>query len=151
MNYSTAVMLINENIKAIKVIYEPEMDVKNPKNTRYMFKTLDPSIKAGDYVTIPTDTRHGMTVALVVEVDSEVDFENSLVIKWVIDKVNTLDNENILKDEQEWIEALKASEKRKKREEIKKNMLEMYENDGIENLSIAKIGSDSAIEDKKSK
>lgn len=144
MNYSTAVMLINQNIRAIKTIYEP--DTNTHKQTRTTFKTLDNSIAVGDYVVVPTDTRHGKTVVLVTEVDVDVDFESSVVVEWVIDKISTEQNQKILDEEVKWIEALKASEKRRKREEIKKSMLEMYQDDGIEKLPIANMQSPAAIE-----
>lgn len=139
MNYSTAVMLINQNIRAIKVSYEVGIDGKG-KTPFIMFKTLDKTVAVGDYVVIPTTTRQNMTVVRVEEVDVEVDFESGTEIQWIVDKVNSDDNKNILQEEQKWIEALKASEKRRKREEIKKNMLEMYQDDGIEKLPIASMG-----------
>ncbi len=144
MNYSTAVMLINENIRAIKVTYEIDEEGRS-KKTRYIFKTLDKSIKKGDYVVIPTTTRHGMTVVLVDEVDVDVDFESPTLVKWIISKVSNENYEHILEEEQKWIETLKASEKRKKKEELKKNMIDYVENSDLENLSIAKMSSVDAI------
>lgn len=160
MNYSTAVMLINTNIRAIKVIYEPETDDQIPQRVkdtgkkpikgqiRYVLKTLDKNIQAGDYVVVPTTTRHGLTVVLVDEVDVEVDFDSAAEIKWVISRIDLSDSKTIAAEEIKWIDALKASEKRRKREEIKKNLLDMYKDDGIEKLAIANMGSASAIEHK---
>lgn len=139
MNYSTAVMLINTNIRAIKVTYE--LDTDKLRQQRYTYKTLDASIKVGDYVIVPTETRHNMTVCRVEEVDVDVDFEDSTEIKWIVDRVNKGDHDNILKEESKWIEALKQSEKRRKREEIKKSMLEMYQDEGIEKLPIANMAA----------
>lgn len=138
MNYSTAVMLINTNIRAIKTVYEPDIAGRVPQEIT-TFKTLDKSIKKGDYVVVPTDTRHNLTVVLVNEVDVEVDFDASKEIKWVVSRFTTEEHNRILSEESKWIETLKASEKRKKREEIKKNMLEMYKDDGIEKLAIANM------------
>lgn len=137
MNYSTAVMLINQNIRAIKTTYEP--DTPSKKHERYTFKTLDHSIKPGDYVVVPTDTRHGMTVVLVDEVDVDVDFESGVEIKWAVSKVAVEESQKILLEEQKWIDTLKASEKRRKREEIKKNIFDMYQDDGIDKLAIANM------------
>lgn len=140
MNYSTAVMLINPKIRAIKTTYEPDPNIPN-KVTRYIFKTLDDTIKVGDYVVVPTDTRWLLTVVRVDEVDVDVDFESSTIIKWIVSRVSTEDNAKILAEETKWVEALKASEKRRKREEIKKNMLDMYQDDGITNLPIANMSA----------
>lgn len=150
MNYSTAVMLINPNIRAIKTIYKPDAlrgDGKSQMNEpRVIYKTLDTTIKKGDLVVVETHTRHGMTAVLVEEVDIEVDFESDVVVRWVVDKVDTAGLKAIQAEEGKWIDALKASEKRRKREEIKKNMLAMYDDAGIEKLAIASIGAPPAIE-----
>lgn len=139
MNYSTAVMLINQNIRAIKTIYEPDVITSRPQE-RYIFKTLDNSIKKGDFVVVPTDTRHKLTVVLVDEVDVEVDFESDVEIKWVVSRVSIEESKKVLLEETKWIEALKDSEKRRKREEIKKNMLAMYDGEKtMESLPIANM------------
>lgn len=147
VNYSTAVMLINPNIRAIKTIYEPDPD--NRKGPRTIFKTLDKSIKKGDYVVVPSDTRHKKTLVLVDEVDVEVDFESSVEVKWVVSKVTVSDYVHVLGEETKWIEALKASEIRKKREEIKKNMLDMYADTDVTAMPIANMADVHALEHKK--
>lgn len=139
MNFTTAVMLLNQNISAIHTIYEEETEQR--RQPRTTFKTLDTTIQVGDFVVIPTDTRHKMTVVKVVGVDVDVDFESQTPVQWVISKVNMDAHNTILSEEQKWIETIKASEKRRKREELKKNMLEMFHEDGIEQLAIANMGS----------
>lgn len=146
MNYSRAVMLINENIRAIETIYEPDTD--KVKATRKIYKSLDKSIKTGDMVIIPTTTRHGLTVVKVVGVDVDIDFESPEKIEWIVDKVNAAESSRILEEEEKWIEQLKAAEKRRKREEIKKSMLDMYQDDGIEKLPIANMADMHVIEHK---
>ncbi len=152
MNYSTAVMLINPNIRAIKTIYKPDtlrLDGKSTMNEpRVIYKTLDTTIKKGDLVVVETHTRHGMTAVLVDEVDVEVDFESDVQVRWVVDKVDTAQLKTIQTEEAKWIDALRASEKRSKREEIKKKMLEMYQDAGVEKLPIASLGAPVAIEEK---
>lgn len=134
MNYSTAVMLINQNIRAVRVTYIKDTPKEAPT---YLFKTLDKSLEVDDYVVIPTDSRHNMTVAQVVEVDAEVDYESSLPLKWLIDKVNVEGNEKILEEEAKWIETLKASEKTKKQKQLKQDMVDMYQDANIDKLPIA--------------
>ena len=68
MNYSTAIFLINNHARALKVTYE---DGANPE----IVKTLDQTIKLDDYVVVETDTRHKMTVVKVVETDVDFDLE----------------------------------------------------------------------------
>lgn len=138
MNYSTAVMLFNSDIRAIRVSYDPNDKVNGlPKS--YLFKTLDPDLKVGDFVSIPTDTRHNITVAKVEEIDAEVDFDSSLEIKWIVSRVPTKEYEAILADEQIWIAEMKKAQNMKKKEDIKKSMLDMYQANGasLDTLAIA--------------
>lgn len=137
MNYSTAVMLFNENIRAVRTIYEAEDT--HPGQTAYIFKTLDSTVKVGDLVIVPTNTRHKMTVNKVVAVDVEVDFESEMVLKWIIDKVQPEQYESILAEETKWIETIKASEKHRKREDIKKNVMEMCKGADLDKLAIANM------------
>lgn len=147
MNYSSAVMLINPNIRAIKCSYEPAQR-EGQKPTSYIFKALDKDIKVGDYVIVPTDTRWEQTVNRVEEVDVEVDFDSTLQLKWIIGRVPKEQYDVVLAEEAKWIEALKESEKRKKREEIKKNLVDMYQDAGIDKMPIANMGGIAAIEHK---
>ena len=133
MNYSTSVMLFNEEIRAIKVSYEPN------STSWTVFKTLDPDLVVGDFVTIPTETRHNFTVAKIEEVDVEVDFDSNTTVGWIVSRVPMSEYDGILKDEQQWISEMKKAQNRKKKEDIKKNMVEMYQADGfsMETLAIA--------------
>lgn len=139
MNYSTAIMLLNEDIRAVKVIYEHE---DNTSQTRYIFKTFDKSIEVDDLVTVPTDTRHRFTVVKVIEVDVDVDFESDIKINWIVGKVDTEENERLLSEEVKMIEVMKESEKRRKREEIKKSMMDLYEEEGLEKLAIVNMSGE---------
>lgn len=149
MNYTTAVMLINPNIRAIKAIYEPDVTDQYGKviktGQRYIFKTLDTNIQKGDLIVVPTTTRHGFTVVKVEEVDIEIDFESSIELKWVVDRVCVSGYSNVQVEESKWIDALKASEKRAKREEIKKKMLDMYKDDNIEKMAIAQMAGGTPV------
>lgn len=151
MNYSTAVMLINDNIRAIAVSYEtmggkPDGDGIKPFK---IYKTLDQSIKVGDYVVVPTDSRHGMTVVRVEEVDVDIDFDDPKKIEWAIVKVDGSFHDEILKEEEKWIDRLKTVERKKKRKEMREDLLEDYNEDGaLERLQIASMtdGTSAAIE-----
>lgn len=151
MNYSSAVMLINENIRAVHVIYEPDQEGRSPQ-TRYTFKTLDKTLKVGDLVIVPTDTRHNFTVVQVSAVDVEVDFESSVQLKWLVGRVDLQDYNDVVSKESEWIDVLKQSEKRRKREELKKSVFDMYEDTEFSKLAIANMTNVSvSVEDTGSK
>lgn len=111
MNLSTAVFLINKDLRAVMALYEP-----GGKPT--MFKTLDKSIKAGDVVAVPSSTRHNLTTAKVTEVDVSVDFDDQTKVDWVITRIDMEAYERTKKMEDQAIEVLKAADFRKRREAL---------------------------------
>lgn len=118
MNYSTAVFLINDFVRAVSVTYESEDNAK-----RTLCKTLDKTIKVGDYVVVPTETRHKMTVCKVVEVDSSVDFDSTVQINWIVGKIDRISHQELLDQEATAIEAIRAAELHKKRNDLRDAML----------------------------
>jgi hypothetical protein len=113
MNYTTAIFLINKDVRAVLVNYEP-----NAPDKLCMFKTLDKTIKKDDYVVVPTKTRHNMTVSKVVEVDVDVDFDNPTAVDWVVAKVDRSQYEVILSQEGDATKVIKSAEATKKRNEL---------------------------------
>ena len=118
MNYSTAIFLISDQVRAVNITYESGDDA--PKT---MFKTLDQDIKVDDFVTVPTDTRHEMTVCKVVEVDVEPDLESSREMKWIVGVVGTADFDQIKSQEGDAIARIKSAEKTRKRNELRDALL----------------------------
>lgn len=133
-NYSTAVMLFNDNIRAIKCAYEP-----GSGNRDTVFKTLDKTIEVDDLVIVPTGTRAGMTVVKVVEVDYDIDIEDDTQVDFIVGKVHIKAYDQILELEQKWISALKAGEKQRKRDELEGSMRGLYASSGIDSLEIANM------------
>lgn len=121
MNYSTAVFLINNKVRAVKCTYEAEANA--PKT---LFKTFDETIKVDDFVIVPTNTRHKMTICKVVEVDVDVDFDSSTQVEWVVGTVERANYEEMLAQEAAAIQAIKAAELRKKREDLRDSMLKNH-------------------------
>ena len=130
MNYSTSVMLINTNIRAIRALYEPDLIGPNgttiKKQTRTLFKTLDPSIKVGDLVIVPSSTRHGFTTNKVEEVDVDVDFEDNIEVKWIVDKIVFDGYDTVLREETKWIDQCKKAERRDQSQKLKDKMFAYY-------------------------
>ncbi len=118
MNYSTAIFLISDQARAINITYEEGDDA--PKT---MFKTLDPDIKIDDYVAVPTETRHHMTVCKVVEVDVEPDLESGKTMSWVVGVVDRADFDKIKSHEGDAIARIKSAEKTRKRKELRDALL----------------------------
>lgn len=138
MNYSTAVMLINDNIKAVLCTYE--VDTDKTKAPRVMFKTLDHSIKEGDLVIVPSNTRHERTIVKVVEFDAEVDFDSHTHVDWIVGKLDQSVFENITKEEAKAVDAIKAAEKLKRRRDIRANIDALHA-DNLAALPIANMNS----------
>jgi len=133
MNYSRAIFLISDEVRAVNVTYEAH---DNAAKTTY--KTFDRDIKADDYVVIPTDTRHEMTVCKVVEVDVEPDLESSADMKWIIGVVNRADFEDIKKQEDDAIQKIRVAERKRKRRELRETMIADFD-DEIKKLPIYKL------------
>lgn len=140
MNYSTAIFLINPKVRAIAAIYEPDTD--NRKSPRVIFKTFDQDISVGDYILVPTDTRHKMTVNKVVEVDVEPDLESHVQMSWVIGVVDRSMYEEVLGQEARAIDLMKAAEKTHAREELRKKMLAHVDETKLQALQISRMSGD---------
>ena len=158
-NYSSAVLLVNDDIRVVACSYLPEPSAPNAPQyhqltaddrevhgKRYQFKTLDKTIKVGDYVVVPTGTRHFMTVVRVEETDSDVDFDSNIQLKWIICKVDTETVKSILAKEQEWVEKLQKVERASKKEELRKKLLGAKKIEGINLLEATKQHDATTIE-----
>lgn len=124
MNYSRAIFLISDDVRAVVCTYEAGDDAP-----RTVFKTLDQSIKVDDFVVVPSGTRHKMTICKVVEVDVEPDLEGAGDIGWVVGVVSRADFEAITAQEDEAIERIKAAERRRKKAELRETLLKDAEQD----------------------
>lgn len=127
MNYSTAIFLISDSVRAVEATYEA--DTEKATAPRTVFKTLNPDIKVGDYVVVPTNTRHNMTVCKIVAVDIEIDLETTEEIAWIIGTVDRADFEDLKRQEDEAIAKIKSAEKRRKREQLRRDLLADAEDD----------------------
>lgn len=118
MNYSTAIFLISDEIRAVEATYEAADDAR-----RTVFKTFDDNIQVDDYVVVPTDTRHKMTVCKIVEVDVDIDFDTKAEIGWIVGVVDRADFEKISTQEAEAIAKIKTAEKRRKRDKLRASLI----------------------------
>ena len=115
MNYSIAVFLINDRVRAVQGTYEAGESA--PKT---MFKTFDAALKVGDFALVPTNTRHNMTVVKITDVDVEFDIETHQQVSWIIGRIDLTAYEQMQAQEQEAIKTIQSAEKNRKREELKK-------------------------------
>lgn len=137
MNYSTAVMLINASIRAVKGQYEEN-------GSPEVFKTIDQELKIGDMAVVESGTRWGMTTVKIMEIDVDVDFDSSKKVGWVVGKVDTAAHDELKKMEDAAIDLIKRGELRKRRQDIRKNTLDAVAAGEIDNLAIARLGGPAA-------
>ncbi|MBM61936.1 MAG: hypothetical protein CL484_03170 [Acidobacteria bacterium] len=139
MNNSALIFLINDDVRAVRCSYEPlraaATDLEIDANT-YVFKTMDPDLQVGDYVVIPTDTRHRHTVVKVEAVDIELDFDTDIQLKWIIDRVDDTAYQSVLAEEQKAITAIQTAERKRKRRELRESLLGAQAEE-LEALSLA--------------
>lgn len=119
MNYSTAIMLVNDSIRAIRCAYEPTQE----GTKEYIFKSLDKTIKVGDLVVVPSTTRYKRAVVKVTEVDAEVDYDSAIQVEWIVGKVDNADYAAIKGAEQQAIDKIKGAEKLRKKAELRDKLL----------------------------
>ena len=125
MNYSLAIFLISDRVRAVATAYQNEKkDTGYDEDRHYTYKTFDPNIKVDDLVIVPTGTRHGMTIVKVVAVDVEPDYDSSIDYKWILGVVDTVDADDYMKQEAEAIAAIKSGEKRQRRAALRTTLKE---------------------------
>ena len=116
MHQSYNIFLVNENARVIEGAYEEGREEKT------LFKTLNTSIEKGDLILVQTATRYHLSVVKVTDVDIEPDLSGP-PIRWAYQTIDTSMIEH-LKQEEEDLNKMLLSQKRKKaREELRKEML----------------------------
>ena len=120
MNYTRAVFLISDDVRAVACVYGAGEGAK-----RTVFKTFDREIRVDDFVVVPTDTRHRMTVVRVVEVDLEPDLQSGD------------DMEQIEAQEKAAIAKIKAAELRRQKRELRDALLD---EEATKDLKLLPIG-----------
>lgn len=134
MNNSTLIFLINKKARAVACVYDPEAYAAK-KETPTVFKTLDPAVTVGDYVVIPTGTRHNMTVVQVVSTTIEIDLDSSVEVKWIVSRVDRTNLERLEAMEADLVSRVHNAEKEKRREALRDTLLQAA-GDGIKALPI---------------
>lgn len=121
MNYSIAVLLLNSNIQLVACSYEPSTTKDVPPSTT-LFKTFKKDLKIGDYVTVPTNTRHGYTVVRVEKVGVQLDPHTQTKIEWLVEQFDVRAHDKLLALENIAIEKVKGQEAKRQAAELRKTM-----------------------------
>lgn len=120
MDNSKIVFLINDQVRLIRVTYEP--GTPEAEKQAYSFKTFDQTIQVDDYVVVETGTRHGLTVCKVTAVDLDVNFDDGIALKWAFQRVDTDAIESIRRAETEAITAAARAELKRKRAQLREGI-----------------------------
>lgn len=153
-NYSTLIFLINPKVRAIKAVYEPLKDKYNADVAMQLsnegkaikaeiFKTFDPMISVDDYILVPTDTRHKMTVCKVVETDVTVELDHQGQIDWVIGTIDSEAYDQVRRSEEDAIRTVKNAKANKARKQLEDELRASVFETGVnmETLQIAHMGA----------
>lgn len=109
-------MLVNKDVRPVRVQYDP--DVPKHNDPHRLFKTLDANLKVDDMVVVKTSTRHGYTVAKVIEIGFRVNFDSPQDYDWIVGKVDLTSFEEMVKQEKVVIERIGDAEENRKRAEL---------------------------------
>lgn len=137
MHNSNILFLINDDARAISVQYEEH-------GSKSIFKTLDQNIKVDDLVVVQSGTRWDMTVAKVVEVDLEINFDSNQTINWIVQKVDTDMFSQIEAREAEAIATVQSAERARKKKELRDAMFAQHE-DALNTLQIANVSEETEV------
>lgn len=118
MHDSRKVFLLEDEPRCIKASYEAGDDAKTTE-----FKTFDTDIGVGDFIIVPTDTRHEMTVCKVTEVGVEPNLDTGAAMLWVIGKVDLSAHKATLDSEKTFVDAARSAERRRKKGQLREALL----------------------------
>lgn len=94
LNKSLAVFLIDENVRAIKVAF-------SDASKFYTYKTLDKTIKEGDFVLVLARNEYKAVKVVRVDVQDSLDFEDtSIEFGWIIQKIDKAAYDDVLAREE---------------------------------------------------
>lgn len=123
-NYSIAVLVINAKCRAVRGTYEPDPVEGRETIKRVLYKTFDPSIKVGDICVVPSDTRHKFTTVKITHVDvDDYDLDDTTPVDWIVTRVDQDNYKQMLAQEGEAVNLMRAGEKQKKREALREQFM----------------------------
>lgn len=138
MHDSRRVFLLDPEPRCILATYEPEgLAPYDSKKERKEFKTFDETIVVDDFIVVPTDTRHKMTIMKVVEVDVDPDLESSKKVDWVVAKTSNSVYQDLLAQESKILDLVNAAKKKRLKAQMKADFLEGLEDEELSMMKLA--------------
>lgn len=137
MHNSRKVFLL-ESDKEPRCVLAAYLATENPDTTE--FKTFNPAIRVDDYVVVPSNTRHNMTVCKITAVDVEPTLDTDDKIDWIVGTIDRSNYTDTIKQEGIFIDAVKAAEKASLKKKLRKDFLD---NVDVSNLKIVEYKPNS--------
>jgi hypothetical protein len=114
---SKLIFLLDEvDVRVVRVTYESHKGA-----LALPFKTMDTSLKVGDFVVMPTESRWLMTVGRVEEINVEPDLDMTEIL-WLRSSVDLSAYNDILVGETQLIAAANSAEKRALKAKLRAEM-----------------------------
>lgn len=123
MNLSTAVFLISDDVRAIGVTFD-QGNHDRIEEKQYVYKTCNQEICVGDHVIVPVGAFDEYKVAIVRSVDADVNYKSDIQYKWIVSKLDLTEYFSLKESEQRAIQEVKRIERRSKREQLRKDLME---------------------------
>lgn len=141
MNLSTAVFLISDEVRAIGVTFDQGNE--RTESVEYTYKTCDQTISVGDYVIVPVGASEKFKIVTVRSVDVDVNYNSDIQYKWVAAKFDPIVYIMQKEHEQRAIQEIKQIERRAKREQLRKDLVEFGGDEmaGVRFLAISNLSS----------
>lgn len=114
MNYSTAVILINKNVRIVEGKYEDGGKIQ-------LFKTLDHTLKIDDYAVVESGTRWGITTVKITKDKVYTNLDATAEVGWVVQKIDMPTHEKVKEMEARAIDIVARGEQMNRQEEVLRN------------------------------
>jgi hypothetical protein len=142
VNKTTAIFLINDQVRCVAVAYDQiKSGSKSIPTEIRSFKTLDPNIAVDDLVVIPTDTRWGFTVGKVTDVDLHVDFDSPEQMRWIQSKIDPAEYKGIIAQEAAAMDSVADADREARRKKLAAELLANSPNLG--DNALFRLGSEA--------
>jgi len=124
MQLSDAILSENEKFRFISVVFAPYTGTKE-----YTYKTVLP-LEEGDFVVVSTPNNQFQVVQVREVLDPlEVALDPNVTYKWVVAKVDMTHYDECVEMEKELSAKLRKAEVRKRRQELKADVMEHLTDD----------------------
>lgn len=141
-NYSAAAFIVSDEVLAVDVEFEGIQGLQMGK--RYTYKSLVKDLKVGDNVVAPFGS--AFLVGKVVSLDADITGKSHLQFKWLVQKVDFGNYNQVLENEANMIVELKKVDRKAQRQKLRQNWIE-HGGDAINNVKLVTDLTVKAAED----